>query len=300
MIQKIRRAIDKIRSIDGVKFELQKQVDELKAQNKFMLYELCRLGENIRSLNIGKEELSKVFIKQTLESFDWQWDKFNSGKALKDDQEFMKTLPDYLQKLTGLDKNWFKGKKVLDLGCGSGRFSYGLLSLGAKVTSADYSQAGVKATQLLCKEFGENHTAIQRNILEWDEVMDFDLVFSFGVLHHTGNSYKAIINATKKVKKGGHIYIMVYGFPGTPDECGSIALYEEVRHLTRNRSFEEKKNYCIQRFGEHAHGWFDAISPRINDLLTKEEVEEMLLNLGFKNVRQSVESLNPNTIGEKI
>jgi 2-polyprenyl-3-methyl-5-hydroxy-6-metoxy-1,4-benzoquinol methylase len=302
MIQKIKRVIRKIRSIDALKWEtekLQQQVDDLKTQNKFIGYELCRLNELIRVMMVGKDELGKVFINQTLESFDYQWKKFNTGTYLHDDKEFMDKIPAQIQTFTGFDKDWFKGKNVLDLGCGSGRYSYGLLAMGANVTSVDFSLAGIEQTKELCKEFGSRHSTMQKDILEWADEESYDLVYSFGVLHHTGNTYKAIINATKKVKKGGRLFLMVYGFPREQGDFVAYSQYEELRQRLRNKPLEEKQKYVMEKFGLQGHGWFDAVSPRINDLLTFPEIEELLTNLGFMNIKESIKSVNPHVIADK-
>jgi len=48
-----------------------------------------------------------------------------------------------------------------------------------------------------------------------------------------------------------------------------------------------------------AHGWFDAVSPAINDLLTFNEVEELLIYLGFNNIRRTFNNRNLHIIADK-
>ena len=94
---------------------------------------------------------------------------------------------------------------------------------------------------------------------------------------------------------------MVYGFPETLPGFMELNRYEELRSELRNLPANEKKQVLIDRFGARAaHGFFDAVSPRINDLLTFREIEELLLNLGFKNIRKTIKNRNHHIIAEKI
>ncbi len=94
---------------------------------------------------------------------------------------------------------------------------------------------------------------------------------------------------------------IVLGPVYTPSQLFEFAGYEELRSELRNLPANEKKQVLIDRFGARAaHGFFDAVSPRINDLLTFREIEELLLNLGFKNIRKTIKNRNHHIIAEKI
>ncbi len=272
-------------------------------QNKFILNEIRRLNELMRfnaleDMSIIKQDT----VGQTYSSFDYQWRNFNYGIAMPDDQNFMRGIEEHICRITDTGKDWFEGKKILDLGCGAGRFTYGFLKMGANVCSTDQSEWAIKQTKKLCEEFSDKLTGKKINILEWKDKADYDLVFSFGVVHHTGNTYQAIINAANKVKdSGGRIFLMIYGFPQNFIDFKESNLYEELRLELRNLSFEEKKKVLIDRFGSYlAHGYFDAISPRINDLLTFKEIEELLLNSGFENIRRTIKNRNHHIMAEKL
>jgi hypothetical protein len=57
----------------------------------------------------------------------------------------------------------------------------------------------------------------------------------------------------------------------------------------------------MERFGPIlGHGWFDAVSPRINDLLTFEEIAELLARLGFKNIRRTREGRNHHIVADRL
>ena len=272
-------------------------------QNKFILYELCRLNELIRFEAIEDKNLIRQdFAAQTSSSFDYQWKEFNYGDMLPDDEDFMSGVENEICMFTGTGRAWFDGKNVLDIGCGTGRFTCGFLNMGARVCASDQSEWALKSTAKLCEKFSDRLTCKQADVLDWKDKGDYDLVFAFGLVHHTGNTYQAIINTANKVRnKGGKLFLMVYGFPETLRDFMELNRYEELRSELRNLPANEKKQVLIDRFGARAaHGFFDAVSPRINDLLTFREIEELLLNLGFKNIKKTIKNRNHHIIAEKI
>jgi 2-polyprenyl-3-methyl-5-hydroxy-6-metoxy-1,4-benzoquinol methylase len=266
-----------------------------------MLFELRRVNETFRNHLLNDPALGEIDKLQTGQSFDYQWAEYSSGIAMSDDTAFMSQLQSQICQMTDLPTEWFKGKRVIDIGCGAGRFTYGMLSMGAYVTACDQSDAGLKKTAKLCAEHSDRLTTKQINLLKWDEVGDFDLVFCFGVVHHTGNTYSAIKNAALKVKPGGRLFLMIYGFPENLNAFEELISYEEVRQTVRILSFEEKKKYLIDRFGPYyAHGWFDAVSPQINDLLTFEETADFLTTQGFSRIKRTMPGRNHHLVGDKL
>jgi 2-polyprenyl-3-methyl-5-hydroxy-6-metoxy-1,4-benzoquinol methylase len=273
----------------------------LAEQNRFILRELERINETMRYQQLGQTALIEFDSQQTRSSFDYQWSDFHTGVAMADDQAFMRNVPAQICQITDLPASWFPGKRVVDIGCGAGRFTYGLLSLGASVTACDQSAAALRRTAKLCQEFSDRLTTETNNLLEWEAIGDYDLAFCFGVVHHTGNTYLAIRNGALKVKPGGRLFMMIYGFPQTLSDFAEINEYEDLRRKLRPVSFKEKKEALIQQFGPYlAHGWFDATAPRINDLLTFPEIAELLRRLGFQNIRRIVENRNHHIVADRI
>lgn len=118
--------------------------------------------------------------------------------------------------LTMLNVENLHGKKFLDIGCGSGLFSLAASRLGAEVFSFDYDPESVACTRMMKRKFSlENQSWIieEGSILDNDymaSIGNYDIVYSWGVLHHTGSMWKAIENATMCLSKKGMIYIAIY------------------------------------------------------------------------------------------
>ena len=118
--------------------------------------------------------------------------------------------------LNFLKLNDLKGLSFLDIGCGSGMHSLGAIRSGAdRVVSLDYDPDSVKTTEYLYQYAGSpnNWKIIQGSILDAefiDSLGKFDVVYSWGVLHHTGDMWTAIEQAANTVNEDGVFYIALY------------------------------------------------------------------------------------------
>jgi 2-polyprenyl-6-hydroxyphenyl methylase/3-demethylubiquinone-9 3-methyltransferase len=112
------------------------------------------------------------------------------------------------------------GKTLLDVGFGSGLFSIAASALGAKkVTAFDVDPQCVVAAKNLLAIVRQWDTHINENVLEFsvNSILNatpvkgsFDVVYSWGVLHHTGAMYKAFDNVARLVAKNGLLAIAIY------------------------------------------------------------------------------------------
>ena len=114
-----------------------------------------------------------------------------------------------------------KGRTFLDAGSGSGLFSLAAARLGAaRVHSFDYDPNSVATTAEIKRRFGPANAAwtVERgDILDRDYVASlgkWDVVYSWGVLHHTGRMWEAIDNVCGLVAGGGLLFIAIYNDQG--------------------------------------------------------------------------------------
>lgn len=119
--------------------------------------------------------------------------------------------------LTMLQTDSLEGKTFLDIGSGSGIHSLAARMAGANVFSFDYDMNSIKCTQFLKDTYFkddkqwhiERGSALDPEYLE--SLGKFDIVYSWGVLHHTGDMYQALENATIPVKPlNGKLFIAIY------------------------------------------------------------------------------------------
>jgi 2-polyprenyl-6-hydroxyphenyl methylase/3-demethylubiquinone-9 3-methyltransferase len=147
-------------------------------------------------------------------AFGANWTRF---LALVDEGR-VATAAHSLRRLLGTER--LDGKRLLDAGSGSGLFSLAARSLGAEVLSFDYDAASVACARALRDRFtpGDDGWRIERG-----SVLDsaflaaqgtFDVVYSWGVLHHTGAMWDALRNVAGAVAPSGKLCLAIYNEQG--------------------------------------------------------------------------------------
>lgn len=146
--------------------------------------------------------------RRTAAAFAFEW------------QHFSEMHPEYeaqfLDWLHPIGQDFFRGKRVLDAGCGTGRHAYWAAKYGAsEVVGLDLSEAVETARRVLSEL--ENAEVVQGDLLRPPlrsaaEGGGFDLVYSIGVLHHLPDPYDGFRSLLRFVRPGGTIAVWVYGY----------------------------------------------------------------------------------------
>jgi 2-polyprenyl-3-methyl-5-hydroxy-6-metoxy-1,4-benzoquinol methylase len=112
------------------------------------------------------------------------------------------------------------GKRFVDIGCGSGLFSLAARQLGATVVSLDFDPQSLACTQELRRKYfpdDPDWKVVEGSVLDAKQINAlgrFDVVYSWGVLHHTGSMWKALANVVPLVATGGALFIAIYNDQG--------------------------------------------------------------------------------------
>jgi len=143
---------------------------------------------------------------KTVEShfaFGENWSEYS---ALIDDVKIQEAEKGLLRLV---DQKQLTGKTFLDIGCGSGLHSLAALRLGVtKVLATDIDHESVTTTKNVLQKYvlpAMQYEVQEVSVFDLPNKVSekFDIVYSWGVLHHTGDMYQAIKDATQLVKSDG-------------------------------------------------------------------------------------------------
>lgn len=241
--------------------------------------------------------------------FGKNWQRFLSVLNEERIDEAVQSLKNMLQ----VDS--LEGKTFLDIGCGSGLFSLAARRLGARVHSLDYDPHSVACARELKRRFfpDDHQWSIEPgSILDREYIAGlgtYDIVYSWGVLHHTGEMWNAFANALLPVADGGTFFIAIYNDQGWRSKawrllkkiyCGStpgrwmvtllgstyfflVCLKEDlVRFRNPFRRYREyKKNRGMSMF----HDWLDWFGGYPFEVARVDTLVNHFADLGFQVTR---------------
>ncbi|MFK8026836.1 MAG: class I SAM-dependent methyltransferase [Gammaproteobacteria bacterium] len=211
--------------------------------------------------------------------------------------------------LNWLSINDIKDKNIIDIGCGSGLHSFCFHGNGAKeLISVDVDPNSVEATNSLRTQAGSpsNWNVSIASILDNDTLSSherFDVVYSWGVLHHTGDMWKAIENASMLVKPDGLFWISIYQKgPGYQKDLASKQRYNNFSS-SQKKLFISKLILKIMwkrlKKGKNPFTWNEKVvrgMHKYHDIIdwygglpyevaSKDEIEPFLKERGFSLIR---------------
>jgi SAM-dependent methyltransferase len=242
-------------------------------------------------------------VAQTRASFEYQWSHLPNGRHSLADEAFRGQVPGFLCRLTGLEAAWFAGRRVLDAGCGPGRHSFGFSALGARVSILDLSVTGVRRASEACAAFPNFTGGVAADLCRpLPFAPAFELVWSYGVLHHTGRTRAAFDRLADCVAPGGRLFVMLYGEPRPDriDDYRSFVWLETWRRRCRDLPFAETVGRLRPRLDDgDLLAYFDSISPAINDRHTFGEVQRWFEERGFVEVERRADEMDLYVIGRR-
>jgi ubiquinone/menaquinone biosynthesis C-methylase UbiE len=155
--------------------------------------------------------------------------EWGSKQFFDEVERFRYDTQPFMRKLMEFDN--FRGKRLLEIGCGLGTDLLQFARAGALVTGVDLTPASV---ELVRKRFVLEGIPGIAQVADAEylpfEDKSFDVVYSFGVLHHTPNTQRAIDEVYRVLKPGGRIIIMLY-HKGSVHVCLGAPLYRASHTL---------------------------------------------------------------------
>ncbi|HVV60640.1 MAG TPA: class I SAM-dependent methyltransferase [Pseudolabrys sp.] len=148
--------------------------------------------------------------KTTGELFGSLWHRLDDAQYRESVELFTRRF-----RANGFDLGWFKGKKCLDAGCGSGRYGVAMALHGAaEVIGCDISDNGLATAR-------ERAASVPNLSFRKGSVLDlpfadasFDFVCCAGVLHHTPSIARGLDELTRVLRPGGKLFLLLYGAGG--------------------------------------------------------------------------------------
>jgi SAM-dependent methyltransferase len=208
---------------------------------------------------------------------------FGDTFALYDDEEFNAFIQPFHERLAANDisTDVFRGARCLDAGCGGGRGSVFMAECGAaEVVGVDLSERNVETCTQRASSRGLSQCRfVQGSLLDIPfEDEEFDVVWCNGVLHHTEDPDRGLVEIARVLRPGGRLWLYLYGSGGvywfTIDWIRAMLAGHDIRHCIYQLRL---MSIPVRRIAEWIDDWF---SPHLRRY-TVDDVKLRLRELGF-------------------
>jgi 2-polyprenyl-3-methyl-5-hydroxy-6-metoxy-1,4-benzoquinol methylase len=246
--------------------------------------------------------------------FGHNWTEFL--KSLNEEQ--IGRAEESLKNMLNVDS--LRGRSFLDVGSGSGLFSLAARRLGARVHSFDYDPYSVASTAELRRRYFpvdadwkvEQGSALDEAYLE--SLGQADIIYSWGVLHHTGSMWQALENVVQLVKPRGALIIAIYNDQGKrsrqwrsikktynrlPERLRFLVLWPAfvqlwwrrlLKDVIAGQPFRSFRNYKALRGMSLWHDVVDWVGGYPFEVAKPEEIFDFYYKRGFYLVRMTTQA----------
>lgn len=237
----------------------------------FYNFDLGSMGDVLSNINSLEKKTSDVYTSL--------WNQFEEGTIVDESKKLIeKRVPNEVI------ENSIKNKIILDMGCGSGRYSIALSLLGAKkVYAIDLFSQSYQVSKNIAKEKNLNIEFLEANFHDLPfENEKFDFIFSNGTIHHSTSIQKSLQEFTRVLKSGHSGFLYIYADKGIFWNTRKI-----MREIFKNIPIEYT-NRVLNTIGMPPNRFIfaDIWHVPIETHTTKKEIEKMLgyLDLSYEKL----------------
>lgn len=193
------------------------------------------------------------------------------SQYILNDERWKNNVEEYILDELSMTREELRNKTVIDVGCGGGRWTYGFAKLDCTVTAVDISEGPIKIT----KEFVPTAEVIISDIFDLPEILGgrtFDIIWCWGVIHHTENPKHAFETLLKLMHLQSILHVYVYSF----NRGIRVKMVRKILGLF-SLSNREKLIKILIRIGVlhgSVHELFDTLSTQINFEIAEEELRK--------------------------
>lgn len=164
----------------------------------------ARHGVTLHGSESGTRGVRDAECIAVAKGFEFEWSKYTAARD-EDERELARYLGDVLR------PEDFRGKTVLDAGCGQGRLAHFVATFGARaVVALDLSEAILQGEEHLAP-FEDRVHRVQGDIFALPFGAVFDIIYSIGVLHHLPEPERGFRELVARVRSRGQVFAWTYG-----------------------------------------------------------------------------------------